>query len=346
MYVIKVYHKFKEGSGKMSNKSILLSNLTVKGFTFENRYACAPFDIAKATEDGLVTEELLSIYEQRKGPSLIVVEQAAIARAGQYRERLLYVDRDECIEGLTKLAEVIHKNKQVGIVQINHAGSAANIELTRMEAVAPSAVVNPAFKRSLPRALTIDEIQEIKAAFVDAALRVKKAGFDGVEIHNCHGFLLTQFLSPLTNLRTDEYGGSLENRSRLLLEITTEVREAVGDDFLVLVRLGLDDLLPGGLTLEEGCQVAEKLVETGVDILDTSSGMLPPLVLQGPAMLRDMIKTVKSRVSVPVIGAGDLENIEIAADMVQKGEVDFIALGRPIMNQPNFVEGLLEKIKN
>lgn len=330
----------------MSNKSILLSNVTVKEFTFGNRYACAPFDIATATEDGLITEELLSIYEQRKGPSLIVVEQAAIARAGQYRERLIYVDRDECIEGLAKLADVIHKNNQVGVVQINHAGSAADIKLTGMEAVAPSAVVNPAFKRSLPRALTIAEIQEIKEAFVEAALRIKKAGFDGVEIHNCHGFLLTQFLSPLTNLRTDEYGGSLENRSRLLLEITTEVRKAVGEKFLVLVRLGLDDLIPGGLTLEEGCQVAEKLIEAGIDILDTSSGMLPPLVLQGPAMLRDMIKTVKSRVNVPVIGAGALEDIEIASDMVEKGEVDFIALGRPIMNQPNFVEGLLEKIKS
>lgn len=330
----------------MSNGSILLSNLTVKGFIFGNRYACAPFDIATATEDGLITKELLSIYRQRKGPSLIVVEQAAVARAGQYRERLIYVDRDECIEGLAKLADIIHKNSQVGVVQINHAGSAANVELTGMEAVAPSAVVNPAFKRSLPRALTIDEIQEIKENFVKAALRVKKAGFDGVEIHNCHGFLLTQFLSPLTNLRTDEYGGSLENRSRLLLEITTAVRKAVGKDFLLLVRLSLDDLIPGGLTLEEGCQVAEKLVKAGIDILDTSSGMLPPLVLKGPAMLREMIKTVKSRVKIPVIGAGDLENIEIAADMVEKGEVDFVALGRPIMNQPNFVEGLLEKIKS
>lgn len=331
---------------KMSKGSILLSSIKIKEFIFGNRYVCAPFDIATATEDGLVTEELLSIYKQRKGLSLMVVEQSAITRAGQYRERLIYVDRDECIEGLAKLADIIHKNNQVGVVQINHAGSAADVELTGMEAVAPSAVINPAFNRTLPRALTIDEIQAIKEDFVKASLRVKKAGFDGVEIHNCHGFLLTQFLSPLTNLRTDEYGGSLENRSRLLLEITTEVRKAVGSDFLLLVRLGVDDLLPGGLTLEEGCKVAEKLVEAGIDILDISSGMLPPLALKGPAMLRDMIKIVKSRVSVPVIGAGELQDIEIAADMIEKGEVDFIALGRPILNQPNYVEKLLEKIRS
>lgn len=124
------------------------------------------------------------------------------------------------------------------------------------------------------------------------------------------------------------------------------MRKVIGDDLLLLVRLGLDDLIPGGLTLEEGCQAAEKLVEAGIDVLYTSLGMLPPLVLKGPAMLREMIKTVKSRVKVPVIGAGDLADIEIAADMIEKGEVDFIALGRPIMNQPNFVEELLKKINS
>lgn len=230
------------------------------------------------------------------------------------------------------------------MLQINHTGSAADTALTGREAVAPSAVMHPFVKRSIPRALTITEIHEIREAFVQAALRVKKAGFNGVEIHNCHGFLLSQFLSPLTNLRTDEYGGSLENRSRFLMEITTAVRKAVGEDFLLLVRLGLDDLLPGGTTLEEGCLVAAKLQAAGTDILDVSTGLVPPLILPGPAMLRNMIKTVKRHVTIPVIGAGELADIAIAADMVQKGEIDFIALARPIMKKPNYVEDLLEKI--
>jgi NADPH2 dehydrogenase len=324
--------------------SVLLENQTVRGFVFHNRYACAPFDISKATVDGLITEELLSIYEKRKGPSLIVVEQAAIAPEGQYREKLIFVDRDECIEGLTKLADTIHRNNQVAILQINHAGSAADINLTGMEAVAPSGVIHPGVKRSVPRALTRGEIHELKETFLKAAFRAKKAGFDGVEIHNCHGFILSQFLSPLTNVRTDEYGGSLENRSRLLLNIVEEIRETAGEDFLILVRLGLDDLIPGGLTLEEGCWVAERLEAAGIDILDISTGLLPPMVLPGPAMLRYMLKAVKKHVSIPVIGAGELQDVDIASDMVEKGEVDFIALGRPIMNQPNFVEDLLKKI--
>jgi NADPH2 dehydrogenase len=328
----------------MKGSTILLDKQTVKSFTFDNRYVCAPFDISKATDDGLITEELLSIYKKRKGPSLIVVEQAAIAPAGQYREKLIFVDRDECIEGLSKLITVIHDNNQVAVLQINHAGSAADVGITKMEAVAPSAVIHPVFNRAMPRALTIDEIHEVRETFVEAALRTKKAGFDGVEIHNCHGFLLSQFLSPLTNLRTDEYGGSLENRSRLLMEITKSVREAIGEELLLLVRLGLDDLLPGGLTLEEGCLVAEQLEKAGIDILDISTGLVPPLNLPGPAMLRDMLRTVKGYVKIPVIGAGELSDIEIAADMVEKNEVDFIALARPIMNQPNFVQDLLEEI--
>ncbi len=328
----------------MKNSSILLESQNVKGFIFNNRYVCAPFDISKATDDGLVTNELLSIYKLRKGPSLIVVEQAAISPLGQYREKLLFVDRDECIDGLSKLSTVIHDNDQVAVLQINHAGSAADTNITGMEAVAPSEVIHPAFKGSKPRALTINEIQELKHAFVEAALRAKKAGFDGVEIHNCHGFLLSQFLSPLTNLRNDEYGGSLENRSRFLMEIITEVGKKIGEDFLLLVRLGLDDLLPGGLSLEEGCIVAEKLEKAGIDILDISSGLVPPLGLPGPAMLRDMLRTVKEHVSIPVIGSGELDNIEIARDMVEKGEVDFIALGRPILKQPDFVVDLIKKI--
>lgn len=330
----------------MKKSSLLLEKQRVKNFTFNNRYVCAPFDIATATEEGLVTEELLTIYEKRKGPSLIIVEQAAIAPAGQYREKLLFVDRDECIEGLSKLVDVIHKNNQVAVLQINHAGSAADTALTGMEAVAPSAMVHPAFNRSMPRELTLEEIHKLKKDFVEASLRAKKAGFDGVEIHNCHGFILSQFLSPLTNKRTDEYGGNLENRSRLIMEITKEVRQAIGEESLLLVRLGLDDLLPGGLTLEEGCLVAEKLEKASIDILDISTGLVPPLGLPGPAMLRDMLRTVKGHVSIPVIGAGELADSDIAADMVEKNEVDFIALARPIMEKPNFVEKLLEKIEN
>jgi 2,4-dienoyl-CoA reductase-like NADH-dependent reductase (Old Yellow Enzyme family) len=330
----------------MDKVSVLLDKQSIKNYTFNNRYVCAPFDISKADEDGLVTDELLEIYKERRGPSLIIVEQAVVRSDGQYREKLIFIDRDECIEGLSKLAGVIHNNKQVAVIQINHAGSSADISLTGRQDLAPSAVMHPRVNNSMPREMSKGEIHEITEAFAEAAMRAKKAGFDGVEIHNCHGFLLTQFLSPITNKRTDEYGGSLENRSRMLMETVRAVRRAIGEELLLLVRLGVDDLLPCGLTLEEGCIVARELEKSGIDIIDISTGLLSPLRLPGPAMIRDMIKKVKMHVSIPVIGSGELADIHIAEDMVDNGEVDFIALGRPIMEQPNFVEILLKKLRD
>lgn len=326
-------------------KSVLLEEIKLKQHTLNNRYVCAPFDIAKASEEGLVSEELLAIYGRRKGPAMIVAEQAAVAPEGQYRENLLFVDRAQTIPGLKRLAETIHGNGQVAILQINHAGSAANKDLTGRDSLAPSAVEHPIFKRGKPTALSIEEIQRIKQDFVRAAKRTMEAGFDGVEIHNCHGFLLSQFLSPVTNQRRDQYGGTLENRSRFLLEIVSEVQEVIGEEALLLVRLGVDDLLPEGLSLEEGIAVAKELEAAGIDMLDISTGLTPPLVLPGPAMLRDHIRKVKQHLSIPVIGSGCLEDISIATDMVEKQETDFIALGRSIMNQENYVENLLEKIQ-
>jgi NADPH2 dehydrogenase len=328
----------------MKSNPLLLQEQNIRGYHFKNRYVCAPFDIAKATKEGLVTDELLSIYQQRKGPSMIIVEQAAIAPEGQYRNNLLFADREETLEGLAKLAQRIHQNQQIAVLQINHAGSAADPELTKRELLAPSPVEHPVFKRGTPRGLTVKEIQNIKALFVKSAERAIKAGFDGLEIHSCHGFLLSQFLSPITNQRRDQYGGSLENRSRLLFEILREVRETIGKKPLLLVRLGVDDLLPGGVPLKEGITVAKRL-EATIDILDVSTGLTPPLVLPGPAMLREHIKEVKKAVSIPVIGAGELEDPVIAQDMVKNREVDFIALGRAIMNQDNYVEDLIVKIQ-
>jgi 2,4-dienoyl-CoA reductase-like NADH-dependent reductase (Old Yellow Enzyme family) len=277
---------------------------------------------------------------------VIVAEQAYITPDGRYRERLIGADRDECINGLSRLADVIHSNNQIAVLQINHAGSAADISLTNAKAVAPSAVVHPLFKRSMPRELTAAEIHQIKNEFIRAALRVKKAGFDGVELHSCHGFLFSQFLSPLSNKRNDDYGGNLENRGRFLIETTKAVRRAVGEDYLLMARLGLADFLPCGLTLDEGCIIAEMLQGAGIDILDTSSNLKPATLFSGNAFFREMFKAVKGHVSIPVMGSGHLENIEIAADLVESGDIDFIALGRSILEQPNYVEDLVTKIRN
>lgn len=328
----------------MSDLAVLRKPISVKNLTFTNRYVCAPLDMQNATETGLVTEEMLALYRERKGPALIIAEHHRILQSGKWNVKQLAADRDECIDGLTRLVKTIHENQQIAVAQISHVGSAADTHVTGMEAVAPSAVVHPVLNRSVPRELSLSEIQDIKQAFVKAAMRVKQAGFDGVEIHGAHGYLLTQFLSPLTNQRQDEYGGSLEKRSRFLMEVVEAVRQAVGSDYLLLYRLGADDYLPGGTTVDDACWLAPKLATAGVDILDISSGLKGSRAFSGPGFFRDMMKRVKNSVTIPTIGVGGLEEPAVAAEVLTHSEADFIALGRAIMKEPNYVEKVLAGI--
>lgn len=328
----------------MSDLTVLRHPITVNQLTFPNRYVSAPLDLQTATEAGLVTEELLGLYRERKGPALVITEHHHILPSGKWNSRQLAADRDECIDGMARLAGTIHANRQIAVAQINHVGSAADTKVTGLEAVAPSAVVHPVWNRSLPRELSLPEIQEIRQAFVKAALRVKQAGFDGVEIHGAHGYLLTQFLSPLTNRRQDEYGGNLEKRSRFLLEVAAAVRRAVGPGYLLLYRLGADDYLPGGTSVEDACWLAPRLAAAGVDILDLSSGLKGSRSFSGPGFFRDMLKQVKNAVTIPVIGVGGLEDPAVAAGVLANAEADFIALGRAIMKQPDLVETILGRL--
>jgi NADPH2 dehydrogenase len=328
----------------MADLSLLKQPLTIKGITFANRYVSAPLDMQNATETGLVTDALLDLYRRRKGPALIVVEHNYIHASGRWSIQQLAVDRDECIAGLTQLADVIHNNNQIGVVQLAHAGSAADPGITSRVTVGPSAIAHPVHARPIPHALTLPEIEELKTAYVQAALRVQQARFDGVEIHGAHGYLLSQFLSPLTNQRQDEYGGNLENRCRLLLEIVKDVRAAVGPDFLLFYRLGADDFLPGGTTTDDACWLAPRLATAGVDILDVSSGLKGSRGFTGQGFFRDLLKSIKPSISIPIIGVGGLEDPAVAAEVLAVGEADFIALGRAIMQQANIVEEILKQI--
>lgn len=328
----------------MVDLAVLKQPLQVKGVTLANRYASAPLDLQQASETGLVTDALLDLYRRRRGPGLIIVEHNYVLPAGRWSARQLAVDRDECIDGLKKLAEVIKSRGQAAVVQINHAGSCADPKITGLEPVGPSAVTHPLRAVTEPRALTLDEIERIKEAFVTAALRVQKAGFDGVEIHGAHGYLLCQFLSPLTNKRTDKYGGSLENRGRLHCEIVQLVRQMVDKNFLILFRLGCDDFLPGGTTTEDAAWLAPRLEAAGVDILDVTSGMTVSRSFTGDGFFRPMLRIMKESVHIPVIGVGGLDKPEVAAAVVADGEADIVALGRAIVRQPDIVEHILQSI--
>jgi 2,4-dienoyl-CoA reductase-like NADH-dependent reductase (Old Yellow Enzyme family) len=194
-----------------------------------------------------------------------------------------------------------------------------------------------------------EEIAEIVIAFSDAAARAKEAGFDGVQIHAAHGWLLSQFLSPFFNRRTDEYGGSLENRSRVVLEVTKNIREAVGGDFAVLVKINSDDFLPGGFNTDEMLKVSVMLEKAGVDAIEVSGGTIGALLtgnIDGsfsPASRKDIYyreaaQRLKEKVKIPVMLVGGIRTFETADEIIKTGVADYISICRPLIREPGLIK--------
>ncbi len=297
----------------------------------ENRLVMPPMQTNK-TERGHVTEELVQYYRDRavlSRPGIIITEHSCITESGRAAEGQLSLASDERIEEHRRLTDAIREGGSKVFVQLNHAGSNGI-----GEAVSASAVSIPVKKLTKrPRALTAEEIREIEVQFAAAALRAVRAGYDGVELHCAHGYLLNQFYSPMTNKRTDEYGGSLENRLRVTLETVALVRQAIGGEIPIAVRLGGADYLPGG-SKEEDARDAGKLLEAvGVDLLDLSGGMcffMRPGHLEA-GYFSSMSEKVKASVSVPVLLTGGVHKIADAEALLQNGKADLIGVGRALL---------------
>jgi NADPH2 dehydrogenase len=303
----------------------------------KNRLIMPPMATQKAEEDGAMSREILDYYDEKSRGGhigLILIEHAYVLKQGKYRARQPGVAGDAAIPHLEELATIIHRNGSKTVMQLNHSGGAASSEVTGLEVVAPSAVPSPvSLGGETPRPLDHDEIARIVDAFGAAARRVKQAGFDGVEIHAAHGYLLSQFLSPLTNTRTDAYGGDLVGRIRMHLEVIAAVRAAVGDDFPVLLRLGASDYMEGGTTIEDGTRAAIEFERAGVDLIDVSGGhcsyLRPDHREQG--YFAELSSAIRNVVSIPVILTGGITDPLVAERLLAEGAADLIGVGRAIM---------------
>ena len=325
---------------------ILKQPLQMNNLTIHNRLVLPPMASKTSGDHGYVSDEMIAYYEDicRGGHiGLVIVEHAYIHIGGKASAGQMSVADDGAIEGLKRLVDTIHGCGSKIICQINHAGSGTKEEFTEgLTPIAPSAVGHPMRASEHPRAMTMEEIKALPKLFADAAIRAKKAGFDGVEIHACHGYLLSQFNSPLTNLRTDEYGGSLENRIRIIREVYGAVREAVGEDYFVALRYGGCDYMEGGSTIAD-CAEACKLIEAaGVDIIDLSGGLcnFTPKEADGTTrtgvLFEDMAKAVKAVVKVPVILTGGIRDAETAERLLSEGLCDLVGIGRSLLKDPNW----------
>lgn len=303
--------------------------------TFKNRLIYPPITIAKASSDGLVTEDSLAYYQEKmRGGSfsLAIVEHCYVLQEGKASNGQVSAAKDTAISGLAKLARIIKGAGTKAVIQINHAGSCTSSEVTGMELKGASPVQNPR-QGGTPREMTKEDLAQVISAFAAAARRGKEAGYDGVEIHSAHSYLLNQFYSPLTNQRRDEYGGTLENRLRLHLEIIQAVRKEVGRDYPLFLRLGACDHLPGGNTVKEAVEAAKILEQAGIDILDISGGMCGYVNPErdGAGYFGEESKAIRSAVSIPVITTGGITQPEEAEELLKQGAGDLIGVGRTVM---------------
>ncbi|HKM60121.1 MAG TPA: NADH:flavin oxidoreductase [Candidatus Bathyarchaeia archaeon] len=319
----------------------LLEPLNVKSLTLRNRIVMAPMQSGRASFEGEVTTRLISFYVRRvSGVGLPIVEHSYISRFGKIGPKQLGIYDDSLIKGLEKLATSIHYVGAPVVLQITHAGGVANKKVIGAQPAGPSA-------RGKTRGLEANELDAIAEEFAAAAERAVKAGFDGVEIHGAHGYLLNQFFSPLINGRGDEFGGSLENRMRFPLLVVKRVRERLNGKIL-LYRLGADDLAPNGIQIEDSISFAFQLDQAGVDIIDVSGGMCG----SEPKQLRRVVgyfvpqaTRIKKAVKVPVIGVGGIRDAKFADSLVRDGKVDLVAVGRAIWKDAKWAQKAEETLQ-
>jgi 2,4-dienoyl-CoA reductase-like NADH-dependent reductase (Old Yellow Enzyme family)/thioredoxin reductase len=319
----------------------LFKPISIGNMELRNRIVFPPMTFDWANEDGTTTDRLIQHYATRAkgGAGLIRVESAAISRSGKTGPRNLVIDKDDFIPGLKTLTEAIHQHGAKASLQLVHCGKQGMPFVTGEQPVAPSAI--PYQGCAEPRELSIPEIKKIIEEFSEGARRARDAGFDAIEFHGGHGFLINEFLSPYSNKRADVYGGDVLRRSRFAVEIVERTKAKCGRDFPVIFRMnGEDYYVAGGITLEESTIQARILERAGVDCFDISGGNAEfPVMVWQPACwprscflhLADAIKKV---INVPVITVGKIDDPILAEAILQEGKADLVAMGRALIADP------------
>jgi len=333
--------------------NILFTPVKIGPVTVPNRFVRSATHEYMADDEGNVSDNQIELYRRlAEGEvGLIITGHAFVQPSGQASPRQIAVYDDRFIDGLAGIPAAVHAFPSRIFLQIAHAGRQTKPKLCGCVPVSPSPVYDPASK-VMPRQLAADEIRALIADFAAAAVRAKRAGFDGVQLHAAHGYLLSSFLSPHTNRRTDEWGGPLENRARVLLDILRGVKAACGADFPVIVKLNSTDFLEGGLALDDAVRVAGMLEAAGIDGIEVSGGMAeagrgsiwPGLRSEeDEGYFVEAAARIKKAVHIPVFGLGGIRTLAAAERMVEDGRVDLVSLSRPLIRDPYLVKHFRER---
>ncbi len=329
------------------SQSPLFSPVNLGSKKIKNRFVRSATHDFMAEEDGSISSRQLELYRNlaQGGIGLIITGHAYVLPSGKASPRQIAIHHDRFIPGLRKLTSVVHENEAKIFLQLSHAGRQTKEKICGCQPLAPSPVYEPVYQ-VMPREMSQGEIEEVIQAFVAAARRAKEADFDGVQLHCAHGYLLSSFLSPYTNRRQDQWGGSLENRTRIILEILRGIRKKVGEDFPVIAKLNSSDYLPQGFEIEEAIKVAQMLEQEGLAAIEVSGGSaesgkgsmwpgLRPEEEQGyfvPAA-----SLIKKKVKIPIIGLGGLRSFRIMEKIIVEGQVDMVSMSRPFIREPDLI---------
>jgi 2,4-dienoyl-CoA reductase-like NADH-dependent reductase (Old Yellow Enzyme family) len=321
----------------------------IKGMVLANRFVRSATWEGMATDKGTCTPQLIELMRRlaEGGVGLIITGLTYVTRDGQAAPWQMGAADGKYFAGLKVMADAVHDAGGKIVLQIAHGGCYSLPQVTGREAMAPSANETDLFPKC--REMTVAEIHHIVTAFGESALLAKKAGFDGVQMHAAHGYLLSQFLSPFFNKRKDAYGGSIDNRARIVLETLQSVRQSVGTGFPVIAKINSEDFVYGGLTVDEMLHVAEHLEKGGIDAIEMSGGTVYASgafsairmgAIKTPdkeVYYREAAARYRERINVPLMLVGGIRSFEVAEKLVNEGLTDYVSLSRPLIREPALI---------
>ena len=327
--------------------SKLFEHTEINGMTLSNRFVRSATWEGMAAEDGACTPKLIDLMADLAigGVGLIISSHAYVQKEGQASPWQLGIYKDELVPGLQDMTDAVHENNGKIVIQLAHGGYYAHPKLIGKTPKAPS---NAEGISKTPREeMSADDIQNVVSAFKAGAKRAKAAGFDGIQIHSAHGYLLSQFLSPAFNQRNDEYGGDIQNRARVHIAVLQGIRQVVGDDYPVLIKINCQDFIENGLTIEDSLQAAKMLVAESIDAIELSGGILSSPKLSPSrvgiktedkeAYFQEDAKAFKAQLDVPLILVGGNRSFSVAEHLVQDGIADYISMSRPFIREPDLI---------
>ena len=323
--------------------SVLFTPVGINRMTLKNRIVMPAMASYHAAVNGEATEKLIRYHEERAkgGVGMNIVEATYVARSGNSFDLGLGISDDFMIKGLSKLTDAVHRHDGKIAIQLQHGGRFGNPPTSGCPRLLVSMIPGLAPTENA-RVMDADDIEGMVEAYIQAARRAVEAGFDAVEIHGAHGYLINQFMSPLTNLREDAYGGSFENRMRFPLEVLRAVRKQVGPDFPILFRYSMEEFMPGGIDMEQAVRIAKVMADNGVDMLNVSIGIgesveyiIPPASVPD-GWNADRAAAIKRAVGsrIPVAVVGRICNRKAAENIIASGKADLVAMGRALLADP------------